>query len=103
MEQHEGLVHLVVRRQWLLALEYEEVLQVGRRGLSRAVLGCESERGIRFSTYAYSTTMRYVWCAVKCEQRRMKREVPISIPALHSYETGLNQPGRNTNKKSETA
>ena len=33
MEQHEGLVHLVVRRQWLLTLEYEEALQAGRRGL----------------------------------------------------------------------
>ena len=32
MEQHEGLVHLVVRRHWLLTLEYEEALQAGRRG-----------------------------------------------------------------------
>ena len=50
MEQHEGLVHLVVRRQWLLTLEYEEALQAGRRGLWRAVLGYDPERGIRFST-----------------------------------------------------
>ena len=88
MEQHEGLVHLVVGRQWLLTLEYEEALQAGRRGLWRAVLGYDPERGIRFSTYAYSAIMRYVWSAVKGEQRRMKRETPISIVALHSYETG---------------
>ena len=88
MEQHEGLVHLVVRRQWLLTLEYEEALQAGRRGLWRAVLGYDPERDIRFSTYAYPAIMRYVWGAVKAEERRKKREVPISILALHSYETG---------------
>jgi RNA polymerase sigma factor (sigma-70 family) len=88
MEQHEGLVHLVVRRQWLLTLEYEEALQAGRRGLWRAVLGYESERDTRFSTYAYPAIMRYVWGAVKAEQRRMKREAPISILVVCSYETG---------------
>jgi RNA polymerase sigma factor (sigma-70 family) len=88
MEEHEGLVHLVVGRQWLFTLEYEEALQAGRRGLWRAVLGYDPERGIRFSTYAYSAIMRYVWGAVKGEQRRMRREVPISIVVLHSYETG---------------
>jgi RNA polymerase sigma factor (sigma-70 family) len=88
MEQHEGLVHLVVRRQWLLTLEYEEALQAGRRGLWRAVLGYDPERDIRFSTYAYLAIMRYVWGDVKAEQRRIKREIPISVLALHNYETG---------------
>jgi len=88
MEQHEGLVHLVVRRQWLLTLEYEEALQAGRRGLWRAVLGYDPERDTRFSTYAYPAIMRYVWGAVKAEQRRMKREAPISILVVYSYETG---------------
>ena len=32
--------------------------------------------------------MRYVWGAVKAEERRKKREAPISILVLHSYETG---------------
>ena len=89
MEQHEGLVHLVVRRQWLLSLDYEEALQAGRRGLWRAVLGYDAERDTRFSTYAYLAIMRYVWGDVKAEQRRIKREVPISILALYSYETGV--------------
>ena len=88
MEQHEGLVHLVVRRQWLLTLEYEEALQAGRRGLWRAILGYKPERGIRFSTYAYPAIMKHVWGAVKSEQRRNKREVPISVLALYRYETG---------------
>ena len=89
MEQHEGLVHLVVRHQWLLSLEYEEALQAGRRGLWRAVLGYDAERDSRFSTYAYLAIMRYVWGDVKAEQRRIKREVPISILALYSYEAGV--------------
>jgi RNA polymerase sigma factor (sigma-70 family) len=89
MEQHEGLVHLVVRRQWLLSLDYEEALQAGRRGLWRAVLGYDAERDTRFSTYAYLAIMRYVWGDVKAEQRRIKREVPISILALYSYEAGV--------------
>ena len=88
MEEHEGLVHLVVRRQWLLTLEFEEALQAGRRGLRQAILGYDAERCTRFSTYAYWAIMRYVWGAVKAEQRRMKREVPISILVLHSYEMG---------------
>lgn len=89
MEQHEGLVHLVVRRQWLLSLEYEEALQAGRRGLWRAVLGYDAERENRFSTYAYPAIMKHVWGAVKSEQRRIKREMPISILALYSYEAGV--------------
>jgi len=82
MEQHEGLVHLVVRRQWLLSLDYEEALQAGRRGLWRAVSVYDAE-------YAYLAIMRYVWGGVKAEQRRVKREVPISILALYSYEAGV--------------
>lgn len=89
MEQHEGLVHLVVRRQWLLSLEYEEALQAGRRGLWRAVLGYDAERENRFSTYAYPAIMKHVWGAVKSEQRRINREMPISILALYSYEAGV--------------
>ena len=77
MKQHERLVHLVVRRQWLLTVEFEEALQAGRHGLWRAVLGFDPERNTRFSTYAYPAIMRHIWCVVKAEQRRMKREVPI--------------------------
>jgi RNA polymerase sigma factor (sigma-70 family) len=73
----------------LLSLDYEEALQAGRRGLWRAVLGYDAERDTRFSTYAYLAIMRYVWGDVKAEQRRIKREVPISILALYSYETGV--------------
>ena len=39
MEQHDGLVHAVVRKQILGDLPYDEAIQAGRIGLWRAVLG----------------------------------------------------------------
>jgi RNA polymerase sigma factor (sigma-70 family) len=33
--------------------------------------------------------MKHVWSAVKSEQRRKKREVPISVLALYRYEIGV--------------
>ena len=70
MERHEGLVHRVVQRQWLLTLPYEEALQAGRQGLWRSILGYDSGRGTTFATYAYKVIMRQVWRAVKGERRR---------------------------------
>jgi DNA-directed RNA polymerase specialized sigma subunit len=60
MQRHEGLVHLVVQRQALLTLPYEEALQAGRWGLWRAILGYDPGRGTTFATYAYKAIMRYV-------------------------------------------
>jgi RNA polymerase sigma factor (sigma-70 family) len=88
MERHEGLVHLVVQRQWLLTLPYEEALQAGRRGLWRAILGYDPGRGTTFSTYAYKAIMKYVWAAVKGERRRLRREVPVGVLMVYCYETG---------------
>jgi RNA polymerase sigma factor (sigma-70 family) len=81
--QHEGLVRVVVRRQWLAGLPEEEALQAGRYGLWRAVLGYDAQRGTAFSTYAYVAIMRYVWSAVQGELRRRRREVPRSVLALY--------------------
>ena len=71
MQRHEKLVHFVVQRQWLLTLPYEEAVQAGRRGLWRAILGYDVGRGTTFATYAYKAIMKYVWEAVKSEQRRL--------------------------------
>jgi hypothetical protein len=88
MQRHEGLVHLVVQRQWLLTLPYEEALQAGRRGLWRAILGYDPGRGATFATYAYQAIMRYVWWAVKAEGRRIQREVPVGVLVVYCYRTG---------------
>jgi RNA polymerase sigma factor (sigma-70 family) len=88
MARHERLVHLVVRRQWLCTLTYEEGVQEGRRGLWRAILGFDPRRGKAFATYAYGAIMRYVWGAVKDELRRLRREVPLGVLVLYWYEAG---------------
>ena len=88
MQRHEGLVHLVVQRQWLLTLPYAEALQAGRRGLWRAILGYDPGRGTTFATYAYGAIMKYVWSAVKSERRRIQREVPIDVLVVYCYQTG---------------
>ena len=87
--RHEGLVHLVVQRQWLCTLPYEQALQAGRQGLWRAILGFDLERKNRFSTYAYSAIMRQVWAAVKAERRRLGQEAPLGILGVYWYQTGV--------------
>ena len=84
--RHERLVHWVVHRQWLYTLPYEAAVQEGRRGLWRAILGYDPERGNRFSTYAYQAIMKYVWGAVKAEIRRSRREIPKEVLGLYFYE-----------------
>jgi RNA polymerase sigma factor (sigma-70 family) len=88
MQRHERLVHFVVQRQWLLTLPYEEAVQAGRRGLWRTILGYDPGRGSAFSTYAYVAIMKYVWEAVKAEQRRLQREVPLAILVRYYYRSG---------------
>ena len=93
MQQHERLVHFVVQRQWLLSLPYEEAVQAGRHGLWRAILGYDAGRGRAFSTYAYQAIMKYVWAAVKAEQRRLQREVPLAILVRYYYRRGNDPAG----------
>lgn len=94
LQRQEGLVHLVVQRQWLLTLPYEDALQAGRRGLWRAILGYDLGRGTTFATYAYQAIMKYVWEAVKSERRRLRREVPVGVLVVYCYQTGPDPAGR---------
>ena len=52
IRQHEGLVHVVLRRQARGGVAYEDLLQEGRIGLWQAVLHFDPHRGVAFSTYA---------------------------------------------------
>jgi len=65
MARHEGLVHAVIRQQYLGDLPYEQALQAGRTALWRAIMGYDPKRGTAFSTYAWTSIMRAVWAAVK--------------------------------------
>jgi RNA polymerase sigma factor (sigma-70 family) len=93
MQQHERLVHFVVQRQWLLTLPYEEAVQAGRRGLWRAILGYDAGRGSAFSTYAYPAIMKYIWAAVKSEQQRLRREMPLASLVVYFTRSGENPAG----------
>lgn len=73
MAQHEGLVHIVARRQWRGALSYTEALQEGRIGLWRAILGYDPQRGAAFSTYAGVAIARKIWQAVRQRQVRLEK------------------------------
>jgi len=68
MDQHDGLVHHILRRQWCGSLSYTAVLQEGRIGLWRAILGFDPARGVSFSTYASLAIARHIWRAVARQQ-----------------------------------
>lgn len=60
MEQHDGLVHALIRRQGGGDISYEEALQAGRIGLWRAIEGYDPTRGTTFSTYAWVAIWRQI-------------------------------------------
>ena len=64
LTEHEGLVHWVVRRQWLGDLSYAEALHVGRIALWQAWQRYDPTRGTAFSTYAVPAITRALWRAV---------------------------------------
>jgi RNA polymerase sigma factor (sigma-70 family) len=80
MAEHEGLVHAVVRKQVLGYLPFAEALQAGCIGLWRAILGYDPQRGIAFSTYAWTSIMHQVWREVKLAERahsQVTKHVPL--------------------------
>ncbi|MGD2207763.1 MAG: sigma-70 family RNA polymerase sigma factor [Anaerolineae bacterium] len=74
MEEHDGLVHAVVRRQVLGDLPYAEAIQAGRIGLWRAIMRFDPSRGYAFSTYAWPSIVHHVWRAVKVHARASRSE-----------------------------
>lgn len=69
VREHEGLVHVVLRRQRRGDVPYEDLVQEGRIGLWQAVLRFDSQRGAAFSTYAGVAIERHIWRAVKRANR----------------------------------
>lgn len=65
LQQHAGLVHFMVRRQWPGEADYADLIQEGWIGLWLAILHFEPERGFSFSTYAGRAIRNRVWQAVK--------------------------------------
>jgi RNA polymerase sigma factor (sigma-70 family) len=79
LAEHEGLVHWVVRRQWLGELAYAEAVQAGRIALWRALRRYDPQRGYAFSTYAVPAIARAIWRAV-AQARPRAQEVLTPHP-----------------------
>jgi len=65
IREHTGLIHAVLRRVAHAGVPYDELVQVGRVALWRAVCGFDPERGGQFSTYAWRALERALWHAVR--------------------------------------
>ena len=65
LRQHDGLVQAAVRRQVTGSGPFAELLQAGREGLWRAILGFDPQRGVRFATYAWPCIVRAIWRAAR--------------------------------------
>ena len=52
LQQHAGLVHFMVYRQWPGEADYADLIQEGWIGLWQAILHYDVGRGVTFSTYA---------------------------------------------------
>jgi RNA polymerase sigma factor (sigma-70 family) len=80
MYRHDGLVHYMLRRQSSGPLSYEELLQAGRIGLWRAIMGYDPQRGTAFSTYASVVIARQIWRTVRQGQQEGKRQQATITP-----------------------
>jgi RNA polymerase sigma factor (sigma-70 family) len=79
LARHEGLVHWVVRRQWLGTLSFQDALHEGRIGLWSALQHYDPRRGTAFSTYAVPAIARAVWRAIAIENR-LSTSAPCDAP-----------------------
>lgn len=75
LRQHEGLVQAAVRQQVTGSAAFEELLQAGREGLWRAILGFDPQHGTRFATYAWPCIVRAIWRAA-----RTRPVPPLGLP-----------------------
>jgi RNA polymerase sigma factor (sigma-70 family) len=79
---HEGLIHVVLRRQARGGVPYEDLLQEGRIALWQAILHFDPHRGIAFSTYAGVAIRNQIWRAVKVANRPqvwLPPPVPVNL------------------------
>jgi RNA polymerase sigma factor (sigma-70 family) len=82
MARHEGLVHAVVRRYGFGDLAITEALHLGRIGLWRAIMHYTPERGVAFSTYAWSCIRNEILQVIRASARR--KELPVASLAVLS-------------------
>lgn len=80
LERHQGLVHVIVRRQWGADLAYGDLLQEGTIGLWRAILKYDPKRGVAFSSYAGKAIERQIQRAVFVARRQAHWQTAAYAP-----------------------
>ena len=90
LRRHEGLVHATLRRQWRGGEPYADLLQEGRIGLWRAIVGFDPHRGVAFSSYAVRAIERHIWRAVFLACREVKWQgVPYCPDGVYTYDASV--------------
>lgn len=78
VRDNDALVHYVVKRLKTQGREYEDLYQLGRLGLVRAVRNFDESYGVKFSTYAVPMIMGEIagFCATtgRCACRAPSRK-----------------------------
>lgn len=69
VEHHEGLIHRVLRQQYVGRTAYDDLLQEGRIAVWHAVLRFDVRRGVAFSSFACVVIRRQIWRAVVLAER----------------------------------
>ena len=66
---HEGLIHRVLRRQYVGRTAYADLVQEGRVAVWQAILRFDVGRGVAFSSFAGVAIQRQIWRAVVLAER----------------------------------
>jgi RNA polymerase sigma factor (sigma-70 family) len=87
MQAHAGLVYLIVRRQGVGGVEFQELVQEGRIALWQSILHFDPGRGYAFSSYACVAIRHQVWnCLAYAEQSRGYREAEAWLASADAIE-----------------
>jgi RNA polymerase sigma factor (sigma-70 family) len=69
LEHHEGLIHFVLRQQYVGHTAYDDLLQEGRIAVWHAILRFDVRCGVAFSSFAFVAIRRQIWRAVVLAER----------------------------------
>jgi RNA polymerase sigma factor (sigma-70 family) len=64
LQEHQKLIHAVIRDQGMGWIDYADLIQEGQIGLWQAILHYDPYRGYAFSTYAWAAIRNQVWQAL---------------------------------------
>lgn len=79
VEQHMGLAHYVARKfKRYRSIDREDILQMAKLGLCRAVIMFDADRGVKFSTFAVPVMLHEI---LMCTRRKHHPTVSLDAKA----------------------